>query len=444
MKTAYFWLTPQGKQLAEQLQAHFGGMVEPKADFAEAVRRAFADCDALVFVMATGIVVRTIAPLVQSKASDPAVLVLDQRGKHVISLLSGHLGGANAMAEQAAAYLGGEAVITTATDVEHVPAFDLFAKENHLTIENLEELKYISGALVAGEPVSLCTAFPVEKNAFPETVQIQPFSETPRHACAVAIADTTESVAAPHVLYLRPKSLVLGVGCKKQIPPAHLEQCFRTFLQEHHLSLSAVEKLATIGLKREEPAILALCEKYRLPLEIVADADIQACAYPFAASAFVQQVTGLPSVSEASAYLASGCGKVLTGKVKYSGVTFAACRKTTSRCIGRSEGNETENLCCRVWTRRTSVYDTAGSGCYDTGRSGRGLHHIRPPAGKAVPRTAILCHSHAERSRPLPCCGGSGIDRKNSSSGFQRRQRYLRHGWGAAGNWQRRCRQMWK
>ena len=122
MKTAYFWLTPQGKQLAEQLQAHFGGTVEPKADFAEAVRRAFADCDALVFVMATGIVVRTIAPLVQSKASDPAVLVLDQRGKHVISLLSGHLGGANAMAEQAAAYLGGEAVITTATDVEHVPA----------------------------------------------------------------------------------------------------------------------------------------------------------------------------------------------------------------------------------------------------------------------------------------------------------------------------------
>ncbi len=100
MKTAYFWLTPQGKQLAEQLQAHFGGMVEPKADFAEAVRRAFADCDALVFVMATGIVVRTIAPLVQSKASDPAVLVLDQRGKHVISLLSGHLGGANAMAER--------------------------------------------------------------------------------------------------------------------------------------------------------------------------------------------------------------------------------------------------------------------------------------------------------------------------------------------------------
>ena len=102
MKTAYFWLTPQGKQLAEQLQAHFGGTVEPKADFAETVRRAFTDCDALVFVMATGIVVRTIAPLVQSKASDPAVLVLDQRGKHVISLLSGHLGGANAMAEQAA------------------------------------------------------------------------------------------------------------------------------------------------------------------------------------------------------------------------------------------------------------------------------------------------------------------------------------------------------
>lgn len=125
MKTAYFWLTPQGEQLALRLQKAFGGTVEPKAAFDTAVRRDFAACDLLVFIMASGIAVRKIAPLVQSKASDPAVLVLDQQGKYVISLLSGHLGGANAAARRFAAYLGGEAVITTATDVAGVPAFDI-------------------------------------------------------------------------------------------------------------------------------------------------------------------------------------------------------------------------------------------------------------------------------------------------------------------------------
>ena len=288
MKTAYFWLTPQGEQLALRLQKAFGGTVEPKAAFDTAVQRDFVSCDLLVFIMASGIAVRKIAPLVQSKASDPAVLVLDQQGKYVISLLSGHLGGANAAARRFAAYLGGEAVITTATDVEGVPAFDLFAKQNDLVIENLHELKHISSALVAEEKITLLTDLPVEPDAFsenivPETHPVQP--------CAVVISDQLRDCRAEHTLYLRPKSLVLGVGCKKQIP------------------------------------ILALCEKYRIPLEIVLDDAILGCNYPFAASPFVQQVTGLPSVSEASAYLASGCGEVLTGKVKYSGVTFAACRK---------------------------------------------------------------------------------------------------------------------
>ena len=186
MKTAYFWLTPQGEQLALRLQKAFGGTVEPKAAFDAAVRRDFAACDLLVFIMASGIAVRKIAPLVQSKAFDPAVLVLDQQGKYVISLLSGHLGGANAAARRFAAYLGGEAVITTATDVAGVPAFDLFAKQNDLVIENLHELKHISSALVAEEKITLLTDLPVEPDAFsenivPETHPVQP--------CAVVISD---------------------------------------------------------------------------------------------------------------------------------------------------------------------------------------------------------------------------------------------------------------
>ncbi len=324
MKIAYFWLTSQGRQLAEQLQAHFGGTIEPKEQFVQAVCRDFTIYDALVFVMATGIVVRTIAPLVKSKASDPAVLVLDQQGVHVISLLSGHLGGANHLTREIAAAIGADPVITTATDVQGIPAFDEIAKCNHLAIENLGALKYISGALLEGKTVEIRTDLPLSEPCCLPQIQV---TDQTSGAFQVVISDKTERVPnGAKTLYLRPRSLVIGVGCKRNIEPGHLAACFQTFLETYQLSSLSVAKIATIGLKQHEPAILQLCESLGVPLEIVPDEAIQSCDYPFAASAFVQQVTGLPSVSEACSYLASGCGTVLTGKVKYTGVTLAACR----------------------------------------------------------------------------------------------------------------------
>ncbi|MFR4475810.1 MAG: cobalamin biosynthesis central domain-containing protein [Ruminococcus callidus] len=157
---------------------------------------------------------RKIAPLVQSKAFDPAVLVLDQQGKYVISLLSGHLGGANAAARRFAAYLGGEAVITTATDVAGVPAFDLFAKQNDLVIENLHELKHISSALVAEEKITLDRSARRTRCLFGEYRAGNP------SCTALCRGDfwTSSGTAGQSIqLYLRPKSLVLGVGCKRTL-----------------------------------------------------------------------------------------------------------------------------------------------------------------------------------------------------------------------------------
>ena len=325
MKLAYFWLTPQGKQLAERLQVQLGGTVEPKEHFAETVERDFAAYDGLIFIMATGIVVRTIASLVQSKASDPAVLVLDQQGKHVISLLSGHLGGANDLTREIAAAIGADPVITTATDVQGVTAFDEIAKRNDLVIENLGTLKYISGALLEGKNVTLCTKLPLSKPCGLPQIRV---TDQPEGEFRVVISDRLLSdTQGAKTLYLRPKSLVIGVGCKRNTEPAHLAACFREFLETYQLSALSVAKLATIGLKQQETAILQLCEELDVPLEIVSDESIQNCPYPFETSAFVQSVTGVPSVSEACSYLASGCGEVLTGKVKYTGVTLAACRR---------------------------------------------------------------------------------------------------------------------
>lgn len=128
MNTAYFYLTDEGGKLAHKLAAAHPGDIYNKENFKENLRAGFGKYDSLVCIMATGIVVRILAPLIVHKTSDPAVVVLDQKGKHAISLLSGHLGGANDLAREMASISGGEAVITTATDVAGELSFDTFAK----------------------------------------------------------------------------------------------------------------------------------------------------------------------------------------------------------------------------------------------------------------------------------------------------------------------------
>lgn len=326
MKIAYFWMTQKGHELTCRLQKSMGGIIEPKAEFPKTVQRDFQDYDALVFVMAMGIVVRTIAPLIRSKDKDPAVIVLDQNGTFVISLLSGHLGGANYLTKRIAAAIQAQPVITTATDVQGVLSFDEVAKQNNLCIENLEELKYISGALLDGKTIDLYSELPLQTPYFCALINV---TETPTAPYRVVISSNTyppeEDV---HTLFLRPKNLAIGIGCKRDTIPEHLEICFQEFLQTHHLSRLSVTTMATIQRKKREPAILALCEKYGFQLEIVPDDAIRNCGHIFEESAFVQQITGLPAVAEACSYLASDCGDALTGKVRYPGVTFAACKKS--------------------------------------------------------------------------------------------------------------------
>jgi cobalt-precorrin 5A hydrolase len=324
MKLVYYWLTQAGQQLAVQVQKAFGGILREKEDFTDSqIRQDFYSSDLLVFVMATGIVVRKIAPLLQSKLTDPAVIVLGQDGKHVISLLSGHVGGANRMTREIAALLQADPVITTATDLQDVLAFDEVAVRNQLMIENSSAIKHISSALLAGKTVTLVCDHAVHN--LPSYPQIVQSTQAEGDRCVV-ISDRLLTSTATQTLFLRPKDLVIGIGCKKDIPFLQLEHSFFDYLQTYGLSSLSVKCIATIARKQSEPAILQLCEKYQYPLQIVPDEAIKQCADLFTASAFVEQVTGLPCVAEACSYLASGCGTTLTKKIKYTGMTFAACR----------------------------------------------------------------------------------------------------------------------
>ena len=314
MKTACFYLTEQGRKTAEKICAVTGGVLYGKDNFRDKVRECFDSHEVLVFVMAAGIVIRTIAPLIKSKTTDPAVILVSQDGRYVISLLSGHLGGANEETGRIAELIGAQAVITTATDVQNVVSFDVFAKKNNL--------KYISSSLLDGNSIDLISDIRI--TGVPEYINVSGKSE---NEYAVCISDRiTDDAFHKKVLYLRPKDIVIGIGCKRNISSDYLDSCFQIFLETNRLSLHSVRYVSTIELKKNEPALLEMCRKYGLELRIADLKDIEKHASGFEQSEFVMKVTGVPSVAEGSAFVISEQGEKIKGKTKFSGVTMAAYR----------------------------------------------------------------------------------------------------------------------
>ncbi|HIU03244.1 MAG TPA: cobalt-precorrin 5A hydrolase [Candidatus Onthocola gallistercoris] len=333
MNVAYFTVTDQGEATAKKMTQHIPGPVI-RQDVRRCVKEKWKQADALVFIMASGIVVRYIAPLIESKDVDPAVIVMDIHGRHVISLLSGHLGGANRLAVRLAEITGGTPVITTATDTEGMTAFDVVAGDNHMAIGRLDQLKYVSGALVAGRRVTVYTSVPVE-GRFRGNIRCIPFFPDDKAIFAgkadgpIVVIDPLIDDIPGHVIYLRPKTLVVGVGCKRDMDPGKMLSAFEDFCRDHHIPKEGIRKLATADLKAEEPAICHLADRLGVPLQIISRDQISGLdleRIPGGAiegSAFVKKVTGVGSISEASAYLASSKGRIRLPKTKYPGMTFA-------------------------------------------------------------------------------------------------------------------------
>lgn len=348
MNTAYFYLTDEGGRLAHKLAAAHPGDIYNKENFKENLRTGFGRYDSLICIMATGIVVRILAPLIVHKTSDPAVVVLDQKGKYAISLLSGHLGGANDLAREMAAISGGEAVITTATDVAGELSFDTFAKKHDMAIENIGQLKHISGALLSGKKVNVFT----DKNAaelYPELakeqkrgmIAILPLSEffktytIESNIPAVVIderlfvSNSTVPQEAP-VLYLRPRTICAGIGCKRNMEQKPIEEALLQTLKEEGIHPLSLKCIATIPLKSDEPGIIGTAANLNVPLQIIPTEEIEnldISQLGIQTSEFVASQTGVLSVSTACSYLASGKGEILKDKAKYKGITIALSKE---------------------------------------------------------------------------------------------------------------------
>lgn len=272
----------------------------------------FPVADALIFIGAAGIAVRSIAPLVASKLSDPAVLVLDDQRKFVISLLSGHVGGANDFTKRVAGMIGAVPVITTATDGHGAFAIDSWAAKQGFWIANPEKIKVVSGKLLDGKPVGFYSPFLVLEQLPKGFVSVE---ENP---------DVTVDVRRPETdcLWIVPPVLTLGVGCRKNTPAETIEAAFRKLITEAGFSEQAFSQVCSIDLKAGEPGLLAFCKAHQLSFVTYSAEELAAVPGDFTPSAFVSQITGVDNVCERSAVKSSG-GQILVPKKAGNGVTMA-------------------------------------------------------------------------------------------------------------------------
>lgn len=311
----------KGMALGEKLTAYLQSAGEESrlsrggkegCSLAEWAAEAFSSADALVFVGAAGIAVRAIAPHVRAKTIDPAVVAIDELGRFVIPLLSGHIGGANALAARLASALGAQAVITTATDLNGVFAVDSWAVEKGLAIGHCENIKAVSSALLQGKTAWIESDFPLQG-------ALAPGLKAGRGAPQICV-----SYREQPGLLLIPPVLALGIGCRRGVSADVLEEQIARWLKEAGFRIEAVCEVHTIDLKAEEAGLLEFCKRRGWRLFCHSAEELKRAEGAFTPSAFVKSVTGVENVCERAAALA---GRLVLKKQSGNGMTLAASEK---------------------------------------------------------------------------------------------------------------------
>jgi cobalt-precorrin 5A hydrolase len=286
--------------------------------------------DGLILIMATGIVVRIIAPLLESKETDPAVVVMDDAGRFSISLLSGHLGGGNELAERCAFVSGARPVITTATDVNELPSFDLLAKEQGWIIDDINQVKHLNTLLLDREEIAVvdpggvvrCWLHGRGRITFHETFA-EAVASPARGFLFVTNRHLPPQICPHNLLILRPRNLVLGIGCNRGTATDEIELLVTTQLKRIFLSRKSVSCIATVAAKRDEAGLIEFAERLGVPLRCFETDELKQVEFPSPPSEHALAAVGVAGVAEPAAILASGGGRLLLKKVKSENVTLA-------------------------------------------------------------------------------------------------------------------------
>lgn len=328
MKAAVFAYSRQGCATALRLREVLSGEIRYhtiarlqcdgfrilKADSYEV---AFHWADALIFVGACGIAVRKIAPYVRDKRQDPAVLCIDELGQFVIPVLSGHIGGANALARTLAEAFRATAVITTATDIHHRFSVDAWASANGYAIEDMSAAKAVS-ARILEETVPVYSDFPIV-SGLPEGVVLRQGG-----ALGISISCRREAHFEREVRLI-PRILHLGIGCRKGISEDAIQSAVAQVLERGGIDSRAIAQVASIDLKAEEPGLLAFCRNRGLPVHFYSAEELKQVSGEFTASGFVREVTGVENVCERAAM--AGAETLIVKKTACNGVTVAVAQE---------------------------------------------------------------------------------------------------------------------
>ena len=290
--------------------------LEDAGDLDKWAESSFKECDAIVFVGSAGIAVRHVAPYLKDKTKDPAVIVVDELGRHTIPILSGHIGGGNKLALTIAGLIDSVPVITTATDLNDIFSVDVYATENKMHISPLENVKHVSAALLHGKEVMFRSELPVNGN-IPKGLE-----EGDSGDIGIYITTGTKR-PFKRTLRLIPKCVTIGIGCRCGVPAEVIEEHILKVLKEKDITMKSIRAAGSIDLKRNEKGILQFCEKYGIDIQFFTSDELKGIPGEFTESERVLKVTGIGNVCERSALAVSKNGELVVKKVLGTGVTVA-------------------------------------------------------------------------------------------------------------------------
>ena len=350
MKIAIITITRNGARLGSRLKSGFAAAdlyalpkytgtagkdaVPLEEPLSSLFARLWHAVDGFICVMATGIVIRSVAPLLQSKTSDPGVVVMDDAGKFAISLLSGHLGGANELAERCAFMVGARAVITTATDANGLPSFDMLAREHGWIIEDISRVKILNSLLLDDEKIAVVDHTGLVRSFFHGQGRLQYHDSfvAGLRSEAQGFLFVTNSIIPPqlraeNLLVLRPKNLILGIGCNSGTAADEIEGVVLSNLKRLFLSPASIAAVATAEAKSGEAGLIEAAARFAVPLLCYSSGELNDVAVPSPPSDHALAAIGATGVAEPAALLASGGGQLLLKKVKSGNVTLAVAVK---------------------------------------------------------------------------------------------------------------------
>lgn len=277
-------------------------------NFTDELTKKFNNYDGHIFIMATGIVIRKISCLIKSKDIDPAVLVIDEGGNFVISLLSGHIGGANELTYKVANTFSLLPIITTSSDVTGKIAIDTLSQKLNCEMESLTKAKDLTSLIVDNKKVEIL---------LPNNVKIGENT----NSSGVVIASNKKNI---DIMRIYPKNLIVGVGCRRGTPKEEILKALDEVMKKHNLAYESIKRVATVDIKADELGLLSLVEELQKELVIISREEIKEVEQRFKGSEFVKKQIGVSCVSEPCALLASnGNGDFLEQKYIYNGITIS-------------------------------------------------------------------------------------------------------------------------